>query len=215
MLKLGACIISCALAGGAAVAVTARTHAAVQDDDSGRGRSDSANAELARQLSDANPLVRQHAAEELARRVAVDQMKMVEGYRREEKNGRVKLALDWALFRMGRRSALFSIVHALDSSHSNQAEAYLAQLEGPEPLYMFLDHENSKIQAKLLETLGRIGDAKTRDVIEPYMSSTDQRVADAARFATREITLRLSSPAENNNNTSRPRRADPGSESEP
>ena len=56
--------------------------------------------ELAQQLGNADPLLRQRAAEALARLVATDQRKMVEGYQLQEKNKEVRLALDWALYRM-------------------------------------------------------------------------------------------------------------------
>src|SRR4051812_20161880 len=71
------------------------------------------SAALAKQLGNADPLVRQKSAEALARLVAVDQRKLVEGYQLQEKNKDVKLALDWALYRMGHDDALFRIVKEL------------------------------------------------------------------------------------------------------
>ena len=41
---------------------------------------------------------------------ATDQRKVVEGYQLQEKNKEVRLALDWALYRMGRAEALYRIV---------------------------------------------------------------------------------------------------------
>src|ERR1051325_1296542 len=67
-----------------------------------------ANAtELAKQLSDADPNVRQRSAEALARLAAADQSKLVEGYYLQEKNKEVRLAMDWALYRFGRSEPLF------------------------------------------------------------------------------------------------------------
>ena len=57
-------------------------------------------AELAKQLGSRDPLLRQKSAEALARLAATDQRKMVEGYQLQETNKEVKLALDWALYRM-------------------------------------------------------------------------------------------------------------------
>ena len=166
------------------------TDAAQEDEPAIIGRGDGAAA--ARQLTNRDPLVRQRAAEELARLAAVDQRRLVEGYRLQEKNARVKLALDWALYRIGKRETLFEIVRALDSAERrNQAYAYLTELEGPAPLYMFLAQAKPRTQVKLLEVLARSGDAETLDQINPYTASPDSKIAEAAEFAVREITRRL------------------------
>jgi HEAT repeat protein len=150
------------------------------------------NADVAaRQLTSPDPLVRQRAAEELARLAATNKRKLVEGYRLQEKNDRVRLALDWALYRTGKPEALFSVVRALDSNRYNQAQAYLSEIDTPDALYPFLNRVNATTQSRLLEALARIGDATTLEKIKPYASSADPRVASAARFATREITRRL------------------------
>jgi HEAT repeat protein len=149
---------------------------------------------LMRRLTDRDALVRQRAAEELARLAAAPQRKLVEGYRLQEKNARVRLALDWALYRMGKPDALYTVVRDLDSTRYNQSEAYLAELETPDPLYSILPRVNGNTQIKLLEALARAGNADTLPVVEPYASSPDPRIADAARFATREITRRLNAP---------------------
>lgn len=157
---------------------------------------DTANVEdpaavAAKQLASRDPLVRQRAAEELARLEATDQRRLVEGYRLQEKNARVKLALDWALYRMGKNESLFTVVRALDSSRLDQANSYLKTLENPEPLYFFLEHMNGNTQVKLLEVLARIGDAATLDKIKPYAESFDPKIAEAAQRAAREIEGRL------------------------
>lgn len=149
---------------------------------------------LMRQLTNSDPLVRQRAAEDIARLATPSQRKLVEGYRLQEKNARVRLALDWALYRMGKTPALFAVVRDLDSKRWNQSEAYLAELETPEPLYNLLPQVNGNTQIKLLEALARSGNADTLAVVEPYASSVDPKIADAARFATREITRRLNAP---------------------
>src|SRR4029453_2187354 len=74
----------------------------------------------ARKLGNPDPLVRQKSAEALARLAATDQKKIVEGYQLQEKNKEVRLALDWALYRMGKSEALFRIVHELDSGRHEQ-----------------------------------------------------------------------------------------------
>lgn len=163
------------------------------------------SAEIARKLSSRDALERQRAAEELARLVATDQTKIVAGYRAEEKNERVRLALDWALYRMGKAAALFAIVRDLDSSRRNQSYAYLIQLESPEPLYAFLPRTNAKTQIALLEVLARIGDDETVARVQSFTASTDEKVAEAARFATSEITRRQSQTTTPTTPPARPR----------
>jgi hypothetical protein len=153
-----------------------------------------ASARVAARLASRDPSERQRAAEELARMAATEQQRLVAGYRLQEKDARVRLALDWALYRMGKTEALFAIVRNLDSSRRNQAANYLAQLEGPEPLYIFLERVNDNTKIQLLESFARTGDDKTINLITTYASSFDPRVAQAAQFAIREITRRQSQP---------------------
>jgi HEAT repeat protein len=155
------------------------------------GNVDGASAAAQKQLASRDPLVRQRAAEELAGLAAPANRKLLEGYRLQEKKARVRLALDWALYRIGKTEALFTVVRALDSQRVNQANAYLTTLETPEPLYFFLERMNGNTQVKLLEVLAKIGDAGTLDKIKPYGESLDPKIAEAAQFATREIEQRL------------------------
>lgn len=164
-----------------------------QQDDAGNEKPADASV-LMRQLTDRDALVRQRAAEELARRADTRQRKLIEGYRLQEKHPRVRLALDWALYRMGKPDTLYAVVRDLDSTRYNQSEAYLAELETPEPLYSILPRVNGNTQIKLLEALARAGNADTLEIVRPYAESPDPKIADAARFATREITRRLDAP---------------------
>ena len=149
--------------------------------------------ELAQKLGNVDPLVRQHSAEALARLAAVDQKKLVEGYQLQEKNKDVRLALDWALYRMGHSEALFRIVRELDSGRQSQAVGYLSELESPDLLYPFLKKENNppRVNAGLLKALARIGNAETLNVIKPYLESLQPYVAEAAEIANDEIEKRL------------------------
>jgi HEAT repeat protein len=172
---------------------------------------DAANVEdpaavAAKQLTSRDPLLRQQAAEELARLEAADQRRLIEGYRLQEKNARVKLALDWALYRMGKTEALFAVVRALDSSRSTQANAYLTALDNPEPLYLFLERMNGNTQVKLLEVLAKIGDADTLERLKPYSASFDPKIVEAANLAVREIERHLGQTPPNN--STRPRQVE-------
>jgi hypothetical protein len=186
-----ASLLSCALI--ILFAFVAHARALPQQDDAGKEKPVDASV-LMRQLTDRDAFVRQRAAEELARRADTKQRKLVEGYRLQEKHPRVRLALDWALYRMGKPDTLYTVVRDLDSTRYNQSEAYLAELETPEPLYAILPRVNGNTQVKLLEALARAGNADTLEIVRPYAESPDPRIADAARFATREITRRLEAP---------------------
>ena len=154
-------------------------------------------AEFAKQLGSTDAHVRQRSAEALARLAATSQRKLVEGYQLQEKNKDVRLALDWALYRMGRAEALYRIVDELDSGRQNQAVGYLAELESPDVLYPFLKRSNNapRINAGLLKALARIGDAQTLDLIKPFRESHQPYVAEAAETAHDEIEKRLGEPA--------------------
>jgi HEAT repeat protein len=171
-------------------AALAPAASARQDDGANPSSIDSAT--VARKLSSPNPLERRAAAEELARLAAVEHRRLVEGYRVQEKDSRVRLAMDWALYRMGKNESLFALVRALDDKKSaDQSLSYLKQLEGPEPLYVFLERVNGNTEIRLLEAFAAVGDAGTLDKIKPLIESRDPGIADAAKFAEREINIRL------------------------
>jgi hypothetical protein len=172
--------------------LAAHAHASVvaQDEPSNASAVDSAT--VARKLSSRNPVERREAAEELARLVATEHRRLVEGYRAQEKDTRVRLALDWALYRMGKNESLFPLVRALDEKkQAEQSVAYLKQLEGPGPLYIFLERVNGNTRIRLLEVLAVVGDHDTLERIKPFTESLDPGIADAAKFAEREINIRI------------------------
>ena len=154
-------------------------------------------AEFAKQLGSPDANVRRRSAEALAQLAATDQRKLVEGYQLQEGNKEVRLALDWALYRMGRSASLFRLVDELDSGRQEQAIGYLSQVESPDVLYPFLKKTNNapRTNAGLLKALGRIGDAQTLDLIKPFRESQQPYVAEAAEIAHDEIEKRLVEPA--------------------
>jgi len=162
------------------------------------------SAEFAKQLGSPDPHVRQRSAEALAKLAATDQVKLVEGYQLQEKNKEVRLALEWALYRMGKAEALYRVVDDLDSGRQEQAIGYLSDLESPNLLYPFLKRTSNtpRLNAGLLKTLARIGDAQSLDLIKPFRESPQPYVAEAAEIAHDEIEKRLSEPA---SATTRPR----------
>lgn len=156
----------------------------------------SAASAAVQRLASADPLLRQQAAEELARLSANDQQKLVQGYYLQEKNSRVKLALAWALYRMNKTEMLFAVVRDLDSSRAVQAAGYLRMLDEPDPLYMFLGNSKPRTQIELLKVLADIGDQTTLAQIKPLTESLEPKVTAAAQSATHIINERLAqSPA--------------------
>jgi hypothetical protein len=173
-----------------AVYAFAPARMSAQDESANPSAVDSAT--VAHKLSSRNPVERREAAEELARAAAVEHRRLAEGYRAQEKDTRVRLALDWALYRMGKNEALFPLVSALDSKKTaEQSVGYLKQIESPEPLYVFLGRVNGNTLIRLLEVLASVGDTATLERIKPYAESLDPGIADAAKFAEREINIRL------------------------
>ena len=155
------------------------------------------SAEFAKQLGSTDPHVRQRSAEALAKLAATDQVKLVEGYQLQEKNKEVRLALEWALYRMGKAEALYRVVDDLDSGRQEQAIGYLSDLESPDLLYPFLKRTSNtpRLNAGLLKTLARIGDAQSLDLIKPFRESPQPYVAEAAEIAHDEIEKRLAEPS--------------------
>lgn len=173
--------------------VAAQASAFAQDEPFSPAALDSAT--VARKLSSRNPLERRELAEALARAASAEHRRLTEGYRAQEKDARVRVALDWALYRMGKNEALFGVVDAVDSKKTaEQAVGYLKQIESPEPLYVFLGRVNGNTLIRVLEVLASVGDHATLERIKPYAESPDPGIADAAKFAEQEINLRLQEP---------------------
>lgn len=150
-------------------------------------------ARWAKQLGHYNPVVRQEAAEALARLAAVEQKKLVEGYHFQEKNKNVRLALGWALYRMGKSDMLFQIVRELDSGRHDQAVGYLSKVDTPALLHSYLKDEDkpARITAGLIEALAVIGDQDSLSLITPFRDSFLPGVAAAAEHAIDKIEARL------------------------
>ena len=153
-----------------AVSGVVRAQTDVEDPD-GTG----ASAAAAKQLGSRDPATRQRAAEELAAIGATNQRRLLEGYRLQEKNARVRLALDWALYRTGKSAALFELVRALDSSRAAQSRAYLSALERPEPLYLFLERANGVTQVELLRVLAKSATPARSTASSPTPNPTTPR----------------------------------------
>lgn len=193
--------------------VSASARAQSETEEEVANENDRAASAAAQRLASADPLLRQQAAEELARLSANDQQKLVQGYYLQEKDAHVKLALAWALYRMSKSEMLFAIVRDLDSSRAVQAAGYLHMLDDPEPLYMFLGSAKRRTQIELLKVLADTGNQTTLAQIKPLTESPDPKVSTAAQAATRAISVRLAqSPPDN---SARPRQVGKTGDSSP
>jgi hypothetical protein len=163
-----------------------------QDEEQDQVRERATTAAVKR-LSSIDPLTRQRAAEELAQLTATEKMRLVEGYRLQEKDKRVRLALDWALYRMGKNEKLYEVVQELGTSRKAQAQIYLTQLDNPALLHPFLRWDD-KVLVGLLEVFARIGDTETLKKIEPYTKVVDKKIVETAEYAIDEINKRLVQP---------------------
>ncbi len=171
--------------------------AGAQDDEGFDARRKAKVDEEVRRLTDVDPLVRQRAAEVLAGLAAVEHQRLIEGYALQEKNDRVKLALNWALYRTGQNTALYSIVRDFRSdTRRPQAVRYLSQLAAPDPLRPFFTNADKKTLIGLLDVMAKIGDEQMLEQIKPLTTNLDPEISKSAQFAHDEIALRLSqSPA--------------------
>ncbi len=143
-----------------------------------------------RQLSAPNATIRRSGAEELAQLADTSQVHLVEGYRVQEKHGQVRLALDWALYRMGSTDRLYLVVNELNGRSNSQAVGYLGQIDDPAVLYPFLNTVTGKTLVGILNALGKAGNAGTIDRIRIFQSNFDRQVATAAKDAEAEILQR-------------------------
>ncbi len=117
----------------------------------------------------------------------------MEAYQLQEKNKGVRLALDWALHRMGKAETLFRIVRELNSSRHDQAVGYLKQLDSANLPYPFLRQNGNpaRVTVGLLEALGELGNGETLEMIKPLRDSFVPGVAEAAEVSIQRIETRI------------------------
>lgn len=140
-------------------------------------------------LTARDPVARLRAAEQLARFSAVENRRLVESYRFQEKDKRVQLALDWTLHRMGDSEALARIADALPAqARRAQAMSYLSKLDAPEQLYPFLDSPKREIRVGVITALGKIGNENTHRKLETQVGKTkDSTTVIALHDAMKEL----------------------------
>jgi HEAT repeat protein len=135
---------------------------------------------------------RRYAFEGLARIADPRYMDQISRLVLTEKNGDVKLAEQWALYRMGSRPSIQYIVRKLDTDQEEQARAYLLEANDPADLYPYIRSSNKEVRRKVIDILGRIGDAETVKELQPVAETSGKDTSNTATVAIKRIEWRMS-----------------------
>ncbi len=142
-------------------------------------------------LTDKSADRRQSAVEGLAR---IADPKYKEQLSRQlliEKDGDVKLALHWAMYKLGDHDEIRFLVPKLDSRQSEQAYTYLLETEQVSDLYPYARSSQTEVRRKVIEILGRIGDRETIAELQPIATSSGVETANTATLAMKRIEWRI------------------------
>jgi HEAT repeat protein len=135
---------------------------------------------------------RQYAFEGLARIADPRYMDQISRLVLTEKNGDVKLAEQWALYRMGSLPNIQYIVRKLDTDQEEQARTYLLEANNAADLYPYVRSSSKEVRQKVIDILGRIGDAETVKELQPVAETSGVATANAATLAIKRIEWRMS-----------------------
>lgn len=142
-------------------------------------------------LGDKDPDRRRYAVEGLARigdpRYA-DQMSRL---LLTEKEREVKLALHFALYKMGSNANTQFIVRKLYTDQAEQARAYLLEANDPADLYPHIQSSNKTVRREVIAVLGRIGNRETIKELEPVARTSGTETANTATLAIKQIEWRI------------------------
>ena len=139
-------------------------------------------------LADSRKTYRRYGAEGLGRlRDPSLVPRIVDEYTRED-SSEVRLALNFALFRLGLDEHLPELVRRVNE---DQAYFYLLELETSEvpklhPLLRRHGRERA-MQIRLLDMIGQRGDVSSLKVVEPLTRSQDTEIASSANLALRRL----------------------------
>lgn len=108
-----------------------------------------------------------------------------------ETTSEVKLAMSYALYRLGRGEHLLELV---DNIGRDQAYFYLLELSPQEvqTLYPELKTASGATKARLLDVIGLRADSSALPVVQEMMQSEDAKVVSAANLAMRRLRARVS-----------------------
>lgn len=152
---------------------------------------DPAQAELFRSLAQDPDLERRKLAIEGLARVADGTM--IAAFKKDfqrESNESLRLALAFALVRLGDRAFVDSIVLALPSrATGDRCRAYLLELGRDllNDLYPYLNDPEPEVRAALSDVLAQIGDPEAIARLTPLISDPSPKVADRANRAVERL----------------------------
>lgn len=140
-------------------------------------------------LLDPRDSYRLYAAEGLGRTGESSHLTEVGRRYLQEESSKVKLAMSFALYQLGREDHLIDLVGRLDK---DQAYYYLLELNSREiqELYPYLRSEKQAIRIRLLEIIGLRGDPSAVPIIQGMMTGSDPELVAAANLAMRRLQSR-------------------------
>jgi len=104
----------------------------------------------------------------------------------------VKLAEQWALYKMGDRASIQFVVRKLDTDQGELARSYLMEVNDPADLYPYVRTSNTEVRRRVIEILGRIGNQETIKELEPVARTSGTDTANTATVAIKQIEWRIS-----------------------
>ncbi len=141
-------------------------------------------------LEDQRPFYRRYGAEGIGRiGDKAEVSRMATAYLRE-KDEEVKLAMSFALYRLGRDEHLLELAQGGD-----QGSSYLLELDSSEipKLYPYARSEKDAVKVRVLNVIGLRGDRTALPVVEEFMGHKNADVVSAANLAVRRLRGRFPS----------------------
>jgi HEAT repeat protein len=137
-----------------------------------------------------------HANEGLARIADPDTLAGISRDRQQQKDPRILTAQAWALYRLGRKEYLISVIDALGSRRTNDdAKQYLLESRPEEvpDLFTHITHADPNVREALAEIFGLLGDARAVPSLREMTRDTSGQVAALASQALQRINRRSGS----------------------
>jgi len=137
-----------------------------------------------------------HANEGLARIADPDTLVEISRDRQQQKDARILTAQAWALYRLGRKEFLTSVVDALGSRRTNdEAKQYLLESRPSEvpDLFAFTTHSDPNVREALAEIFGLLGDTRAVPSLRELTRDQSGQVAALASQALQRVNRRTGS----------------------
>jgi HEAT repeat protein len=144
-------------------------------------------------LADPRAEFRRYGAEGLGRIGESNVLNDIARAHLREESGEAKLAMSFALYRLGREEHLIELVESLKSR--DQGYQYLLEMSPDEvpKLYPYLESErNTRVRRRLIDVIGLRGDRSALEVIQQIAKnpSNDSEIVGAANMAIRRLQSR-------------------------